>query len=118
MPIADKIRDFIDRASWIRRMFEEGRKMKAQYGEGNVYDFSLGNPILEPPLEFSETLLRVVQDNSPGRHVYMPNPGYPETRQAVAAHVSHEQMTVVPADNIDDDLRGRRRSQRHFKIPA
>ncbi|HPD60972.1 MAG TPA: pyridoxal phosphate-dependent aminotransferase, partial [Thermodesulfobacteriota bacterium] len=69
MPIADKIRDFIDRASWIRRMFEEGRQMKTQYGEENVFDFSLGNPILEPPSKFTETLIQVAQNKTPGRHV-------------------------------------------------
>jgi aspartate aminotransferase len=58
--------------------------MKAQYGEKNVFDFSLGNPILEPPLEFSEILLEVAGDKTPGRHVYMPNAGYPETRKAIA----------------------------------
>jgi len=100
MPIADKIRDFIDRASWIRRMFEEGRQMKAQYGEENVFDFSLGNPILEPPSEFTETLIQVTQNKTPGRHVYMPNAGYPETRLAIADYVSLEQMTAVPWDNI------------------
>ena len=100
MPIADKILDFIDRASWVRRMFEEGRQMKTQYGEKNVFDFSLGNPILEPPLEFSETLMHMAQDKTPGRHVYMPNAGYPETRMTIADYVSHEQMTAVPWDNI------------------
>jgi aspartate aminotransferase len=100
MPIADKIRDFIDRASWIRRMFEEGRQMKTQYGEQNVFDFSLGNPILEPPLEFTETLIQIAQNKTPGRHVYMPNAGYPETRVAIADYVSREQMTTVPWDNI------------------
>ena len=100
MPIADKIRDFIDRASWIRRMFEEGLQMKAQYGEKNVFDFSLGNPVLEPPLEFSETLLLAAQNKTPGRHAYMPNAGFPETRMAIADYVSKEQMTTVPWDNI------------------
>ena len=100
MPIAEKIRDFIDRASWIRRMFEEGRQMKAQFGEKNVFDFSLGNPFLEPPAKFSQTLVTVAQDKAPGRHIYMPNAGYPETRMAISGYVSKEQGIKVPWENI------------------
>ena len=33
----------------IRKMFEAGLELKKQYGEDNVYDFSLGNPDLPPP---------------------------------------------------------------------
>jgi aspartate aminotransferase len=100
MPIADKISDFIERASWIRRMFEEGRQLKAQYGEENVYDFSLGNPFLEPPPAFTDALIDVARDTTPRRHVYMPNAGYPETRQAIAELVSGDQGVTVNADHV------------------
>ncbi|MBF0432321.1 MAG: pyridoxal phosphate-dependent aminotransferase, partial [Fibrobacteria bacterium] len=49
MAIAKKIETFITRSSWIRKMFEEGAKLKAEHGATNVFDFSLGNPNLEPP---------------------------------------------------------------------
>jgi len=100
MPIAEKIIDFIDRASWIRRMFEEGLQLKARYGEDNVYDFSLGNPILEPPPAFIHALQEVAQDTTPGRHVYMPNAGYPETRQAIAEQVSRDQGVTVKPEQV------------------
>ena len=48
MPISKKIEGFLSRASWIRKMFEEGTRMRAD-GKGPVYDFSLGNPTLDPP---------------------------------------------------------------------
>jgi len=73
---------------WIRRMFEDGIALKKKYGESNVFDLSLGNPVVEPPEEFLRDLLRWVDDPSPGMHRYMPNAGYPETRAAVAAHLS------------------------------
>ena len=41
---SDKMKLFAEKSSWIRKMFEEGAKMKAQYGDDNVFDFSLGNP--------------------------------------------------------------------------
>jgi len=100
MPVAKKITDFMEKSSWIRRMFEEGRQLKAEYGEKNVFDFSLGNPFLDPPSEFSEALIEVAQDNTPRSHVYMPNPGFPETRQAIAQYVSHEQGIHVPPDTV------------------
>jgi aspartate aminotransferase len=100
MPIANKIREFIDRASWIRRMFEEGRQMKAKFGEENVFDFSLGNPCVEPPDKFCQALIAVAKDKTPGRHGYMPNAGFPETRRSLADYVSQDQGIRVPGENI------------------
>ena len=49
MPIAQKIKHYMESASWIRGMFEEGIRLKQQYGEDNIFDLSLGNPVMEPP---------------------------------------------------------------------
>ena len=49
MPVANQLRESMKRSSWIREMFEEGARLKAIHGEDQVHDFSLGNPILEPP---------------------------------------------------------------------
>jgi len=73
--------------SWIRRMFEEGIALKQRYGEENVFDLSLGNPVMEPPPEFERELRRLVENRLPGMHRYMENAGYPETRAAVAAQL-------------------------------
>jgi len=62
---------------WIRKMFEDGIVLKKKYGESNVFDLSLGNPVVEPPEEFLQDLLRWVDDPRPGMHRYMPNAGYP-----------------------------------------
>ena len=48
MSIAYSIRQSMEKGSWIRQMFEEGARLKAEHGVENVFDFSLGNPILEP----------------------------------------------------------------------
>ena len=76
--------------SWIRRMFEEGIAMKQQYGNENVFDLSLGNPIMEPPPEFISELKRLANNPPPGLHGYMENAGYPETRAAVGAQLTLE----------------------------
>ncbi len=47
MTVARTITEQIERASWIRKMFEEGARLRAEGRE--VFDFTLGNPDLEPP---------------------------------------------------------------------
>ena len=84
MPVSNKVRGFMEQGGWIRRMFEAGILLKAQHGEDNVFDVSLGNPVVEPPEEFRQELRRLAENPTPGMHRYMPNNGYPETRQAVA----------------------------------
>jgi aspartate aminotransferase len=76
--------------SWIRRMFEEGIAMKKQFGPENVYDLSLGNPVMEPPPEFIRELKRLANNPYKGMHGYMENAGYPATRAAVAAQLTKE----------------------------
>ena len=90
MPVASKIADFIDRSSWIRAMFEAGAKLKAEKGAENVFDFSLGNPNIEPPDKFYQVIQRLAADRAPGRHAYMPNAGYPEVRAKVAAYLNRQ----------------------------
>ena len=88
MSISKKISSSIEKASWIRKMFEEGAIRKAQYGPENVFDFSLGNPNLEPPEKVKAILKELVSNNSTGMHGYMPNAGFVETRKAVAGYLS------------------------------
>ena len=94
MAISQKVRRFAEEGGWIRRMFEAGIALKRQYGEDKVFDLSLGNPVVEPPPEFHQELLRLAENPSKGMHRYMPNAGYPETREAVAAGLREE--TGIP----------------------
>jgi aspartate aminotransferase len=71
-------------------MFEEGANLKKRYGVENVFDLSLGNPIMEPPPEFNQELKKLMKKPVPGMHRYMENAGYAETRAAVAVQLSHE----------------------------
>jgi aspartate aminotransferase len=88
MSVSQKIKDTMERASWIRRMFEEGAELKARLGADNVFDFTLGNPDLEPPTRFKEALAEVARDPSPGLHAYMLNAGLLNARQALAGYLS------------------------------
>jgi len=100
MAIAKKIDGFISQSSFIRKMFEEGARLKKRYGVEKVFDFSLGNPNLDPPGAFMERLRQVVSAEIPGKHMYMANAGYPETRAAVASAVNSEQGATLTADQI------------------
>lgn len=94
MSVAIKVRSAIERSSWIRRMFEEGAALIAEYGAENVFDFTLGNPSVEPPAAFQRELRRLAAQPDIGMHRYMNNAGYEETRAAVAAHI--EELSGVP----------------------
>jgi aspartate aminotransferase len=100
MALAVRIQDAIERSSWIRKMFEEGTRLKALHGADKVFDFSLGNPDLEPPGSFAEALRSAVSESPSGAHGYMPNAGYEETRAAVAAYVSQEQGIKVGSAHV------------------
>ncbi len=90
MAVSRKIRRFMAEGGWIRRVFEEGLELKARIGAENVFDLSLGNPVIEPPAEFKDALRRLADAPDAGVHRYMPNPGYMETRQAVADRLADE----------------------------
>jgi aspartate aminotransferase len=100
MTVAHKIRAAMEQSSWIRKMFEEGAKLKAQHGAANVFDFSLGNPNLPPPDAFGHALLDVVSTCGPGSHCYMPQAGYPQVCQAVATYLAKEQGVAMQAQDV------------------
>ncbi len=100
MPVAHRIREAMERSSWIRRMFEEGARLKAEFGAENVFDFSLGNPNVEPPEAVRQALRELLAEERPGAHGYMPNAGYPEVRAAVARQVAAEQGAAVEGKHV------------------
>jgi aspartate aminotransferase len=78
----------MDQEGWTRKMFEAGNQMRKEYGPENVYDFSLGNPEIEPPAELTARLVEWLTNPVPGKHRYMSNNGYEEVRQEVAQYLS------------------------------
>jgi len=90
MAISDSVKTNLQKSSWIRKMFEQGALLKNEFGADNVFDFSLGNPNLEPPKEFFDVLQEEAAMCSPGRHGYMPNVGYADAREKVAEYVSEQ----------------------------
>jgi len=88
MSVSRTVAGQLDQASWIRRMFEEGARLKAERGADRVFDFTLGNPEVEPPAGVIATLRQVVAENRRHTHGYMPNAGFPEVREAIARRIA------------------------------
>lgn len=98
--VAKKMKAFAEKSSWIRKMFEEGAKMKAQFGADKVFDFSIGNPDVPPPAKFYTVLRELAQNEQPGIHGYMPNAGYPAVREALAQRLGPEQGVTFGINDI------------------
>ena len=81
-------------------MFEEGIALKREFGEDNVFDLSLGNPVAAPPPEFFAELRRIAEDPPAGAHRYMPNAGYAETRGAVAERLAAETGLAFGGEDV------------------
>jgi aspartate aminotransferase len=101
----------VDQEGWTRKMFEEGLRLKKTYGEDKVYDFSLGNPDVEPPLALQEALVDILTHATRGMHRYMENNGYEDVREEIATYLTslygvsftgkHVFMTVGCAGGIN-----------------
>lgn len=101
MIISDKIQKLIsNQEGWTRRMFEEGLRIKKEYGEENVYDFSLGNPDTEPPEEVQKTLVESLSNPMKGMHRYMSNNGYEDVRQKIATYLQEQYGVPFTANHI------------------
>jgi aspartate aminotransferase len=100
MAVAKGIAEQLERASWIRRMFEEGARLKKERGEDSIFDFTLGNPEVEPPALTLASLRRVVENGRLRSHGYMPNPGFPEVRAAIADKLRREVGLPFAAEHV------------------
>ncbi|HPP06433.1 MAG TPA: pyridoxal phosphate-dependent aminotransferase [Syntrophorhabdaceae bacterium] len=92
--ISKSISQSMKGSSWIRAMFEEGERLKKQYGAENIFDFTLGNPITEPPQELKRELRRIANSDIKGMHRYMSNSGYEDVREQIASF--HRERTGLP----------------------
>ncbi|HAA03126.1 MAG TPA: hypothetical protein DCE18_07120 [Syntrophobacteraceae bacterium] len=100
MAVAQKMLEYMGKSSWIRKMFEEGARLKQIHGADKVFDFSLGNPNVPPPDAVHDKLRELVHNLSPGMHGYMPNAGYLETRTAVAAQLTLDKGVHLTGEQV------------------
>ena len=100
MSVSRAVAEQLERASWIRRMFEIGIQLRKERGPENVFDFSLGNPEVEPPEAVIAALSQVVAENRPHSHGYMPNAGFPEVRASVARMLAARTSIPFSAEDV------------------
>lgn len=99
--ISEKMIGLVKNSSVIRAMFEEGKRLAKIHGAENVFDFSLGNPSVEPPAQIKEALLEVINEDSPNMvHGYMNNSGYEDVREKIADSINHRFGTAFNTENI------------------
>ena len=99
--IAKKMEPFLKNNSAIRMMFEEGNRLKAQYGPENVFDFSIGNPSVPAPDSVRQAIIDLVNETEPTViHGYMPNAGFVDVRQTIAESLNRRFGTDFSARNL------------------
>lgn len=99
--IAKSMVDYVKGSSVIRAMFEEGKRLAAEYGPENVYDFSLGNPSVAPPAEVRESIIDIIEnEDETFVHGYMANSGYEDVRAKIAESLNKKHGTSFDENNI------------------
>ena len=99
--ISSKMEALLQSNSVIRNMFEEGKKLSQIYGAENVYDFSIGNPNVEPPEHIKSIIKEILNSESPNLiHGYMNNSGYEDVRDSIASYLNKKENLSLNKDNI------------------
>ncbi len=99
--ISEKMKPFLKNNSAIRAMFEEGKRMAAEYGADKVYDFSLGNPNVPAPAKIRDAIVSILDEEDPVFvHGYMSNAGFPHVRKAIADNLNVRFGTHFTENNL------------------
>lgn len=93
--LVQKYRDMLKQKSVIRQLSEFATARGKEIGYENVFDYSLGNPSVPVPKEFTDTMIHMLSTRESNElHGYSPNPGITSVREAVA--VSLEKRFGLP----------------------
>ncbi|MCI4136046.1 pyridoxal phosphate-dependent aminotransferase [Bacillus vallismortis] len=95
--LSREIEENLHKGSWIRKLFDEGARLKKEFGDDQVFDFSLGNPIVEPPEAFKRALREEVEK---GNHGYIQNQGLPAAREKVAQFLGSRFEAEFAAERV------------------
>jgi aspartate aminotransferase len=99
--ISDKMKSLVANSSIIRAMFEEGKRLSGIYGEENVFDYSIGNPNVEPPEKVKRVIFEILNEEKPNLvHGYMNNSGYEDVRSAISTFLNSKHDLTLTKDNI------------------
>lgn len=83
--IVQKYKDMLQGKSVIRQLSEFAAARGKEIGYENVFDYSLGNPSVPVPQEFTDTMIKMLQEKNPMElHGYSQSLGIPSVRDKVA----------------------------------
>ena len=83
--IAQQYKKMLEGKSVIRQMAEFAAERGQQIGYENVFDYSLGNPSVPVPEEFTQVMINLLSSKGPAElHGYSPSLGIPEVRRKIA----------------------------------
>lgn len=84
--LVQKYRDMLSGKSVIRQLAEFASARGQEIGYENVFDYSLGNPSVPVPQEFTDKMIEMLSTRESSElHGYSPNLGITSVREAVAA---------------------------------
>ena len=96
-----KYKDMLNNKSVIRSLSEFATARGKEIGYENVFDYSLGNPSVPVPQEFTEVMIRLLQDkNSMELHGYSPSLGMPSVKEKIAASLERRFGMPYRAEHI------------------
>lgn len=99
--ISNKMKSLVNNSSTIRAMFEEGKKLSDIYGEENVFDYSIGNPNVEPPENIKTIISDILNKEKPNLvHGYMNNSGYEDVRDDISSFLNKKNDLNLTRNNI------------------
>ncbi len=85
--------------SSIRELFEYGKARKAEIGEENVFDFSLGNPSVPAPQKVNDTIAEILKTYDPVQlHGYTSAQGDYSVRKTLSDYINARFGTTLNAD--------------------
>lgn len=99
--ISNRLKGLISNSTTIRAMFEEGKRLAEIHGEENVFDFSIGNPNVEPPETVKDAIVDILNEESPNFiHGYMNNCGYEDVRDTLSNFLNEKYNLSLTRKNI------------------
>lgn len=101
MEINEKMLALGSKRSIIREIFEFSKKRASEIGAENVYNFSLGNPSVDPPEQVNQAIKELLDTTKPSvMHGYTSAQGDLGVRQGVADYINERFNLSLTANNI------------------
>lgn len=99
--VVQKYKNMLSGKSVIRQLSEFATARGKEIGYENVFDYSLGNPSVPVPQEFTDIMIDMLQHKNPMElHGYSPSLGITSVREKVAASLSKRFGLPYKAEHI------------------